>query len=196
MADYNIHTENITVQANSEVPIAAIGTFFRARNATGDLLAQVTAVDNSRIIAGNLIVSNGDLIKFPESFKEIRLRNSTGVNITLALVIGEGDHQVNTLAGTVSVNNQAATTFASSADVSMATASSQDFAADATVRELILQAAQANSGELCVRDQSATTSAGFRLYPGGHIILGNSGAVRVRNNSGATQVLQIAMNKG
>lgn len=79
----------------------------------------------------------------------------------------------------------------SSADQTLLTSTSYDIAASATRAELFLQADSANTGELAIRDQSATTSEGFRLNPGEHIIIKTSGALRIRNNTAGSQIVHI-----
>lgn len=192
----NFRTEKLNVPANASVRIGAVGTFVRLRNASAGLVLSAQAEVGGGMLADNLEVANGDMPRFKERFAYLTFKNPTGAIITADAIIGEGEHEVSSIAGTVAVTNSAATTFDSSADTALANASSLDIAANSSQRELILQGAQANTGELCVRDQAGTTSEGFRLYPGGHIILGNSGAVRIRNNSGATQTLQQCGNLG
>lgn len=191
----NFRTEKLSIPANSSVNIPAVGTFVRVRNATATLILSVQGVDGGQL-ADYLEVSNGDKPTFNERFKLLTFRNPTAATVTADVVIGEGNHEVSSIAGTVAVTNSAASTFDSQADVSLTTASSLDIAVDLTRREILLQGAQANTGELCVRDQSGTTSEGFRLYAGGHLILGNYAALRIRNNSAATQVLQYALSQG
>lgn len=192
--------ETVILTANQTLPLDVTGEFVKVRSATGDIKVRAERrakhdhdtgrVAPARILTDNLEMSIGDKAR-PGAFDLLRITDVSGAGNTVELIVGDGDHDSDSIVGSVSVTNTAATTLDSSADVTLVTATSQDIAANAARRELILEADVTNTGDLFVRDQSGTTSEGMRLKPGEKIFLSFKGALRVRNNSGANQTFGI-----
>lgn len=192
------------VPANARARMDVRGTFLKCISSTGAagaITARVERQGTSKapgaVLADGLTLNPGDKPKFGEPFDMVTFTNSTGADISLTVVAGAGDHDQNSLVGSVSVSNLVGSTNDSPADVAITAASSLDLAADSTIRERVFQAADANTGDVCIRDQTGTTSAGVRINPARLAMFtwSNSGALRLRNNSGATQNVQILNNR-
>lgn len=195
-----MRTIRLPLTANQALRLDEVGTFIRLKSATGAVKVRAESKNANtggyRSLANELELAAGDRLRFNERFDYLLFTDLSGANNALVLIIGEGDHEAESVTGSVSVTNDAASTFDSSADVALADASSHDLAADATVREWIFEADAGNTGDLRIRDQAGTTSEGKKLKPGETVFLSNKGALRIRNNSGAAQNFSIAANKG
>jgi hypothetical protein len=185
-------TYHVILGAAGEHSFEVMGDFVKVLSASGRF--ELRAEKDGRVLSDVMELQTGFRPKFDELFHRIRVRDLSGSANAIDLTIGRGDHDTPG-GGTTSVDNFAASSLDSSADVSLVTAASHDLAADATRRELIIDADETNSGNLRVRDQSGTTDEGPRLRPGQTLTLPCSGAVRIRNNSGATQIFSIAETK-
>lgn len=184
----------VTVPANDSIQVNAIGRYCFVE--TGATIGEVTVRvqgRNGALLADDMPIVTGASYDWGESSDRIVLKNSTGGSIQVTVWLGDGLGTLNLQSSTVTMDAHA--TFDSLADVTLATAASHDIAADAARRELILEGDAANTGDLRIRDQSGTTDEGKKLKPGESVFLGNRGAVRVRNNSGANQTFAIALNK-
>jgi len=98
--------------------------------------------------------------------------------------------QVTTVAGTVAVAPAPTATFDSAADVSVATASSSDIAANLLRRSINIGSLSTNAPatvNLRVRDQTGTTDEGIELQPGMSVRLETTAALRIRNNDANAQ---------
>lgn len=190
-----MRVHRIILTAGQALPFDMVGSFVKVLAATGAFTlrpeSRAKKGTPGRIYAESLDLTVGAKARFPGTFDLVRVTDVSGAGNTIDLLVGEGDHDSDSIVGSVSVNNTAAVTLDSSADVTLATATSQDIAANATRRELILEADATNTGDLFIRDQSATTSEGKRLKPGETVFLSFKGALRVRNNSGANQTFGI-----
>lgn len=185
-----IHT--IILTAGQQLPFDMVGTFAKVLSATGAFTLRAESRAKNRILSDSLELDIGDKVRFDElPFDILRLTDTSGAGNTIRLLVGTGDHDSDSVLGSVSVDNTAATTLDSAGDQNIANGASHDIAANAARRELILEAAETNTGSLLVRDQSAVTSEGIRLKPGERLFLSFKGALRVRNNSGAAQDLYI-----
>jgi hypothetical protein len=81
--------------------------------------------------------------------------------------------------------------FDSEPDQTILTANHYDIPADATRRQLMITNLSATN-TVRVRDTAGTTDEGQPLAPNSTLVLETSGAVRVRNNSGASVTIAIA----
>jgi hypothetical protein len=187
-----MRTYQIVLTAAQQMPFDIVGTFAKVLSATGAFTLRAESRSKNRILSDSLELNVGDKVRFDElPFELLRLTDTSGAGNTIELLVGTGDHDSDSVLGSVSVDNTAATTLDSSADVTLATANSHDIAANAARRELILEADAGNSGDLFIRDQSGVTSEGKRLKPGETVFLSFKGALRIRNNSGANQTFGI-----
>lgn len=179
---------SITLPPSGSYELPAAGDFLFVEIASSDMTARVEKVGDGRVVADGILVRTAAGYRFQTFYDRIVLTGTAGATATLWT--GEGEGNLNLLSGSVSISNAAGSTLASPADVSIAASASLDLAADPTIRERILQVPSSNTGELCVRDQTGTTSAGLRLNPTGGLLFlvwGNSGALRIRNNTAAAQ---------
>jgi hypothetical protein len=185
-----VHT--IILTAGQQLNYDVVGTMAKVLSATGTFTLRAESRKSNAILSDDLEMSAGSKVRFDEEpFDLVRLTDTSGAGNTIRLLVGTGDHDSDSVVGSISVSNTAATTLDSSADVTLATANSHDIAANAARRELVLEADATNTGDLFIRDQSATTSEGKRLKPGETVFLSFKGALRIRNNSGANQTFGI-----
>lgn len=190
-----------TVANPAGTAIDVVGTFVKLIASTavaGSVKLRAERVggqgQSGKTLGQDLGLETGDKPKFEEPFDHLTFQNTSGAQVTLTAIIGLGDHDANSVVGSISVANPAGSTTTSTADAGIAATSSLDFASDSTIRERFLQIPNSNTNELCVRDQSGTTSAGARLNPAGGLLWllwNNYGALRVRNNGAAAQTLYI-----
>lgn len=184
-----VHT--FILSANQQLYQDAAGLFVKVKSATGAITVRAESRSGSKILSETMAMSVGDKHRFAAPFDLLRVTDTSGAGNTVELIVGDGDHDSDSVVGSVSVTNTAATTLDSSADVTLVTATSHDIAANAARREIILEADATNTGDLFIRDQSGTTSEGKRLKPGETVFLSCKGALRIRNNSGANQTFGI-----
>lgn len=197
-----IHEFSLTAGQEASYPL--VGSFVKVRSATGliQVRCEQKGKEGNRLLSNAMKMSVGDKHKFTDEdgklaqYQMVRVKDLSGAGNTVELIYGDGDHDSDSVVGSVSITNQAAATYDSQADVSLVTAASTDFAADPTVKEWILEADAANTGDLRIRDQSGTGDEGKKLKPGETIYHACKGAFRVRNNSGATQAFSVAAHKG
>lgn len=185
--------------------VDVVGTFVKLVSSTG--AAGVVKLRAERVGGGgqssktlgqDLTLDAGERPKFEETFDHLTFQNTSGAQVTLVAIIGLGDHESSSLTGSISLSNVAGSTTTSPADVSIGATSSLDLASDSTIRERLLQVPSTNTGELCVRDQSGTTSAGARLNPSGGLgwlVWSNYGALRIRNNGASAQSIFQLLNQ-
>lgn len=181
----------VTVPAGGRLVMDQVGDFLFVEYASADCFARLESINGGTIAVGILIRSTASYKKFPRLFDRIILENSGGVDVTAIVIVGEGEFNLNLLSGDVTISTP--TSFNSEGDQAIANNADYDVAADANRVELILEADEANSGNLLVRDASASTQEGKRLKPGETFIMRCQGAVRIRNHAtGAAQNLFIA----
>lgn len=158
----------MVIAANAQVEIDGRATFCKIvsnTGATGSLTMKAENASNQTVGADFLTVNVGDKPKFAQPCDKLTFYNTTGAPINVTAIIGIGDHEQYSLVGNVGLNNWSGQSLSSPADNAIAASASLDLAADATIRERVFQALTSNTGELCVRDQTGITSAGFRLIP-------------------------------
>lgn len=192
-------TIRVPMTANQKVTVHEYGTFVKLVSATGAvrMRAEQKAKAGGSYVAlsEELELAQGDRPKFKAPFDSLTFTDLSGGANTLVLIVGEGDHEADSVVGSVSISNAAPATYDSSPDITLVTGSHQDYAADATSREYIFEAAETNTAALVIRDQSATTDEGKRLKPGETVVINTKGALRVRNNTGVNQTFYLAQTK-
>lgn len=192
-----MRSQDLILGANQQLAFDLVGSFIKVLSATGAFTLRAENRKRNGILSEDLELEVGSKVRFLDEqgnakpFDLVRVTDTSGAGNTIVVLVGDGDHDSDSVLGTVSIDNTAATTLDSSADVTLATANSHDIAANAARRELILEADATNTGDLFIRDQSATTSEGKRLKPGETVFLSFKGALRIRNNSGANQTFGI-----
>lgn len=178
----------IKLAANQQLPFDLTGSMVKVLACTGAFSIRAENRAKARILSDDLEVDVGVKLRLPD-FDLLRVKDTSGAANTILLLVGDGDHDTDTVVGSVTVEHPG--TLDSQADQNIAAAASFDIAANASRRELILEAAAGNSDDLLVRDQAGVTSEGIRLKPGERLFLSYKGALRVRNNSAAAQDLYI-----
>lgn len=195
-----MQTYRISLTANETKRLDVVGTFIKVKSATGDVRVRAeskrSGTGKYRSLGEQLELSVGDRPKFTERFDFLSFTDLSGAPNSLVLIIGEGDHEADSVVGSVSVTNSAAASADSSPDVTLATGTSHDIAADATVKEWVLEADATNTGDLRIRDQGGTTDEGKKLKPGETVYHACKGAFRIRNNTGANQTFSMLAHKG
>ncbi len=140
-------------------------------------------------------VIGGILIKRVQPWENLRIIGTAGTTYEILIGSENVDQdetdirlQIATIAGVASVSVQPASQFTSGA-ASILAASNQDFAADTTRKRITISVDSAATASVFVRDQAATTSQGTEVQPGTYVVIENTAALRIRNNSGvAVQV--------
>lgn len=195
-----MRTEKVLLTAGQSLGYDFVGTFMKVKSATGAFKVKVESRQGGRgqyrQLGDELELSAGAKPRFEERFDRVTFVDLSGANNTIVLIVGAGDHDDDSVTGSVSVTNTAASTVDSLPDVTLLTATSHDIAADTTVREWMFEADELNTAALRIRDQSGTTDEGKRLKPGETVIMSAKGALRVRNNTGANQTFSILGLKG
>ena len=190
----------MSIERRSEV-IGALGVVEAAR---GNLLIlfSSTAAVNVRLVRdghteGFDNITGGVRIARIKPFDSVRIVGAPGT--TVVYIVGQENVnedrvevflQVTTVAGTVAVAAAPTTTLTTPVDVSVATATSSDIAANPLRRKITISALSTNAPatlNLRVRDQAATTEAGFELQPGMSVTLETIAALRIRNNDANAQ---------
>lgn len=97
--------------------------------------------------------------------------------------------QIASIAGVAQVAIQPASSRTTTAQASLATATSLDVAANLLRKRIWVCSDSNNSGSVWIRDQAATVAGGIELQPGTSFPVENTGAFRVRNLSGAGQLI-------
>jgi hypothetical protein len=92
-----------------------------------------------------------------------------------------------TVSGAVSVTEVPTTALSSPDDIAVAASASSDIAANGARRRITIGALSTNTDSLRVRTTAGTTNAGVELQPGIWVSLTTTSAIRVRNNSAASQ---------
>lgn len=153
----------------TEVQFVRGGTYWGAENVGGGYLK----VNVEEWRAAILRAPAGTTITFFYGSEEVREDNTDFRQVIASIT------------GTV-IAIPTASTFTTS-KAALATATSSDIAADASRKRITIAAESDNTGSIWVRDQAATTDSGYELVPGAAVTIYNTAALRVRNNSGASQ---------
>ncbi len=95
--------------------------------------------------------------------------------------------QIATIAGTVPITNQPASTIATPAAVAVVTATASTVAANLLRRRITVSALSTNTGSLFIQAVGAGAGRGIELQPGTFVEIDNTSAFDLRNDTGANQ---------
>lgn len=194
-----MRTYNLSIPAGGSVVLDILGTFFKLISTTaaaGEITVRAdTQSQDGNIGAYDLVVRVGDKPKFSAPFDKLTFFNSGAGTATAQIIAGLGDHDQDSLVGSVTATisgtvdvDQTNSVLCDSRDVgNLAAGASFDTALDATIRSRTIQADFGNTDVIWVRDTSGTANGGIALGPGDTFTINSGGVVRIRNNSAAVQ---------
>lgn len=165
------------------------GSMIKVKSASGAFTLR--ADSKNKRLADSLSMTAGKKWRAPagEVFDKLYVTDTSAAANTIVLEVGDGDIEDTTLTGSVDVD--APGSFSSDADATINNGAQLTIAADDTRRELIIEADDANTTTLRIRDTGATTDEGKRLRPGEVVYWRTKAAVQIVNNSGAAGVVSV-----
>lgn len=173
----------IVVPANSSVAIDVVGRQVACLSATADFRLRFDSGPEFDFFAGSDYIIPAE----QPDYRQVIVVNPTGSANTIQLVLGSGlfrDRRLS-VSGTMATSETKAATLTGSGDAARATAGHDTIAANTDRRELFIQADADNTGALYLRDGAGNAFA--RLDAGQSMTVTTTGAVQVRNDSGAAQ---------
>lgn len=166
------------------------GVFFYIKQAVAALTIETEGVPRSPVRFDNV----GAGLKYGPVQEEKRwtyLAITSSVAQVVEVIVSD-DAEVDiastvTVSGAVSVTEVPTTALSSPDDIAVSANASSDIAANGARRRITIGALSTNTDSLRVRTTAGTTNAGVELQPGVWVSLTTTSAIRVRNNSAASQ---------
>lgn len=172
----------------TETRIPARGRIIFIDSATAGVQVTLRKNDTGRgdgQTIGPITMQTGRKLSTAVVFDDVIIRNESGANNTVTVLIGEGDFDVSVAEVAIEINNNISTL----ADATAAAAAASIVAANANNRRVHLQALVSNTQNVRVGDSLITTTRGAQLAPGvGLTIEGNAQIFAIRELAGTVQI--------